>query len=248
MLSVPQMDAVTYERNFIKTAVCEIRFPTLLELETKEPTAFQKAIRKEYPFYDAQQGFDVGDDGAAGNRETRRYLFRSKDQKWTVALRSFSLALDTTKYKDFEDFEDRVKYVLDRSRDIIDADFFTRVGLRYINNIPIDEDDLSGLISPQLVSNVTEGVFGTVEEYRGIVQGYTDVGQYSFRHGILKKAANKENPTKVYVLDFDFFDENVDFDDVLKKLRSFHDLNFSFFRWCLGDKAVAALGKATGKR
>ena len=51
ILKLPNINKIKYQSNFIRLAVCELRFPTLLELETKEPAKFQAAIRKEYPYY-----------------------------------------------------------------------------------------------------------------------------------------------------------------------------------------------------
>jgi len=50
-LSVPDVSRVQYAHNFIRLAVCEFRFPTLLEFEQECPLGFQKAMRKQYPHY-----------------------------------------------------------------------------------------------------------------------------------------------------------------------------------------------------
>ena len=46
-LNVPASGPAHYERNFIRQAVCELRFPTLYELEApKPPASFALALRK----------------------------------------------------------------------------------------------------------------------------------------------------------------------------------------------------------
>ena len=45
-----------------------------------------------------------------------------------------------------------------------------------------------------------------------------------------------------YVLDFDFFKEDVAVADTLDIVRQLHDLEFSMFRWTLGEKAIEHLG------
>ena len=49
-----QNTAVEFERNFIRTVVCELRFPTLLEIEQRDPVGLQHALRAEFPFYEKQ--------------------------------------------------------------------------------------------------------------------------------------------------------------------------------------------------
>jgi uncharacterized protein (TIGR04255 family) len=246
VLNPPRVKSVRYDRNFITTAVCELRFPTLLELESKPPQSFQAGIRKTYPFYEAQQGVDLT--GSPEPTSGVRYLFRSKDQKWTVALKSFSLALETSNYLDFEDFFGRFKDLLDKSREMIDSDFFTRVGLRYINTVPMNDGELSGWLRPDLVGLITSGTLGSPEKYQSVTQGSTEYGAYLFRHMLnLPDEDNKlDKPT--YTLDFDYFKENVEFKSVTGLVKDFNNLNFSFFSWCIGEKAKALLGQGKPKQ
>ena len=46
LLNVPREASVRYKTNFIKTAVCELKFPILLELEEKLPIRFWKSFEK----------------------------------------------------------------------------------------------------------------------------------------------------------------------------------------------------------
>jgi uncharacterized protein (TIGR04255 family) len=57
-----------------------------------------------------------------------------------------------------------------------------RIGLRYINTIPIEDGDLNGWINPALVSILTEGPWA-LQKCDTEVRGYTNVGNYTFRHG-----------------------------------------------------------------
>lgn len=246
-LNPPAVKSVRYQRNFIKTAVCELRFPTLLELEAKPPREFQRAIRKTYPFYEGQVLDQFAGAGADEVAREHHYLFRSKDKHWTVALKSFAISLETAKYLDFEDFYGRLKQILDSARGLIDADFFTRVGLRYINSIPIDDGDVKGWVRPELLAMVTNDVLGTADKYQSLYQGWMEQGQFSIRHGLRQDAQKKAPDGMTYFLDFDYFIEGVDFRDVDAIIRKFHSTNFSLFSWCLGDKAKNLLGKGKPK-
>lgn len=239
-LSVPHAESVRYARNFIKTAVCELRFPTLLELEEKQPVKLQSQLRKKYPQYKRVKTVDVSEGGSTP--ADTRYLFATVDKKWLVTLKSFSIGLETEAYTQFSDFYERLGHVLDASKDIIDTDFFTRVGLRYINELPIDNiDSFAQWINPDLATALANGVFGTASHFLTEVRGSTDVGRYSFRHGI------KEKEDK-YTLDFDFFEENVKFDETLELLKRFNALNFAFFHYCLGPRAFEYLGEPKTKK
>jgi len=240
-LNLPDVPLVEFERNFIKAAVCELRFPTLLEFETKPPVQLQRELRRDYPHYEPEQSVSVGA-GAVG-REIR-YLFKSRKKDWTVSFRASAIALETTSYTNFEEFSERLKDLLVKSQRLLDSDFFTRVGLRYVDEIPIEDGDLSGWIGDALVAPLIQGVYGTVEHFLQEVRGFTDVGRYTFKHGIRDSA--RPEP-QVYYLDFDFYEENVPFELAHSLVTQFNHQSFRFFRWVIGPKALERLGKAALK-
>jgi uncharacterized protein (TIGR04255 family) len=240
-LNVPSVDRVRYEKNFIKIAVCELRFPTLLELETKPPSSFQSRIRKSYPFYEPQLV-------EAGSEREQRYLFRSKEKDWTVSVKSSAIALETSKYRDFEDFRERFVVILDNARPMIDSDFFTRVGLRYVNWIPILDGNLDGWVRAELGAPSTRGPLGQADKFYSLRQGKMASGKYTLRQSLLREGDdNVALPNPTYVLDVDYSTEDVLFNDVLEQVTSFNATNFNLFNWCLGEKARAALGKGRPK-
>lgn len=245
-LNPPDVPAVRYSRNFIKTAVCELRFPALLELEAKPPHAFQKQIRKAYPTYEPQVvEMGLGEDALKENR----YLFRSADGHWTVSVKSSAISLETSKYVDFEDFLERLMVVVRSAEPLIDADFFTRVGLRYINKIGIEDGDPRDWISETLLAPFHNDVLGTLSNYRSELAGSLRNGKYTMRYGMGEQDATvTAKPSKIeFTLDFDFYCENMKAVAVQDRLKEFNRTNFLLFSWCLGPKARAVLGEGRPK-
>ncbi|MBI5544705.1 MAG: TIGR04255 family protein [Deltaproteobacteria bacterium] len=250
-LSVPPVEPREFERNFIRLAVCELRFPTLLELETESPVAFQKALRKEYPHYESNLDvqFEVGGNAVS----QRRHLLRSKDKRWTIALRPFALTIETFTYSNFEDLLSRLEFVLKSASSLLDTDFFTRIGLRYINALPVKDDDPSDWLNPALVSSLKTGVFGRPSRYWHETRGSAKSGFYSFRHGFQGIVDPAQPPTPGtgatdYLLDFDLYAEGVEFKDVIGTVKTFHSEGYALFSWSLGSKAREYLGTGARKR
>lgn len=237
VLSVPHVESVRYSHNFIKTVVCELRFPTLLDLEMTQPVKLQQTLRKEFPIYEKQKSVGL----SAGNSVSSEniYSFRTVKDESTVALRSSTLSVETHAYTEFSDFYDRLERVLKAAEKLIDTDFFTRVGLRYINMVPVVmSDGLDEWINPRLIGALSDNVFGDIEQYGSELQGDTDSGKYSLRQALKHRSEGKAE----YVLDFDFFKENVKLVDTLDLVREFNKTNFSLFHYCLGRKAIELLG------
>lgn len=242
VLRVPDVAPQEFERNLILTAVCEFRFPTLLELQSRPPEELQKTLRKEYPFYDTTLVSETTGQGPV--EHYHQHQFRSKDRKWTVIFKASSLALETTAYSSFDDLEQRFDRVLQAASPLLDADFFTRIGLRYINVLPVEQAQWGGWINSQLVAPLLAGIYGRIEGYWQEVRGRAETGQYNFRHGRAESDTGQER----YVLDFDFYDENIETAQALPRLRELNVQSFRFFMWSIGPEAIKYLGVPQPKR
>ena len=248
-LNVPLEDSVRYETNYIKTAVCELRFPTLLELENTSPVKLQSALRKLYPFYNEEQSISLN----LGSAPTsgKGYIFESKKRDWTITLRPSSISLETNKYTDFNDFYEHFVFMFNAASNLLDTDFFTRVGLRYINHVPLpgnnmDRKDIAKWINPVLVAPLTSGELGTLKTFHSEVSGHIEDGGYTFRHGFAP-SKNQDRNSLSYILDYDYFKDGVEYDDVCEIIKKFNSQNFSLFKWSLGEEAIKALGKGKDK-
>ena len=160
-LTLPEVERAHFEKNFIKTAVCELRFPALLEFETKPPIQLQKELRREFPHYERQQSVSLGD---VQDKEAR-YLFRSRKGEWLVSFKASAISIETSRYTHFAEFFAQIQTVVTKSKPLLDTDFFTRVGLRYINELTIDDGKLEGWINDVLIGPLVEGVYGTVDRF-----------------------------------------------------------------------------------
>src|SRR5262245_23356002 len=90
-LNVPFAEPATFERNYIRGAVCELRFPILLDVEVKPPTKLGKALRKHYPLY--ERGSSMNIRPGSGPVETESvHTFKSKSGAWTVTFKASSIA------------------------------------------------------------------------------------------------------------------------------------------------------------
>lgn len=237
VLTLPSVEPAHFARNFIKQAVCELRFPTLFELESvRPPTGFAQALRKEYPIYAGLNDFNVGPGGVA---QAQAHTFKSKRSNWTVTLRASAISLSTSNYDSFEGFEERLAFLVTAAAKVIDSDFFTRVGLRYINSIPFGAADIHEWVNPALVGVLGSGIYGDVQEHSQRVIGITAFGGYSFQHGLGLAVGGKQQE---YVLDFDFFCEDVAVNETIEVARKLHEQEFAMFNWALGERSREQLG------
>lgn len=241
VLTLPDVERAQFEKNFIKTAVCELRFPALLEFETKPPVGLHKVLRKEFPHYEQQQEVSLNDP----RDKELKHLYKSKKGDWIVSFKTSAIAIQTDHYTHFEEFLEQINSVVRKSRPFLDTDFFTRVGLRYINELRIEDGKVDGWIRDDLIAPLTAGIYGTVDRFIQEVRGVTKTGKYTFRHGIPGLTADKRD---IYTIDFDFYNENVEAETVLSLVSDFNKESFRFFLWVIGAKGRERLGKLIPKK
>ncbi len=240
-LSLELVEPAHFERNFIRQVVCELRFPTNFDLDgVRPPLEFAKALRKEYPNYEARNEVNMGLGGVA---KANLHAFSSKGMRWTVTIRASVISIETTQYSSYRDFQDRIASVVHAARKVIDSDFFTRIGLRYINVVPYDSDEIKDWINPDLVGPLGDGVYGSVQEYSQRVIGSIEGGgNYLFQHGVgMPDGVNARG----YALDLDFSENDVSVEDAVSVAEKLHRYQFSMFMWALGDKAKTYLSESS---
>lgn len=242
-LQLPEVQPVRYRNNVIQKAVCELKFPTLYGLEREHPPAgLANALRKLYPQHSILDGLNVGPTGVAQNFA---YVFADKKARTQVVFRASSVALETTSYQTFEDFLDRLLVITGIAQAVIDSEFFTRVGLRYINALPYGHGAIGEWVNPQLVGALSAGAFGAPEEFNGRIAGKIaeDAG-FTLSHGI---GQGSENSKSDYVLDLDFWQEDVPSAEIEEVVTRLHDLEHRMFHWSLAPAAFDYMGPSTLK-
>lgn len=237
-----------YLRNYLRQAVCELRFPTLLSLaENRMPASFAMALRKVYPVQETM--IEVGVNMGARTDSSYHHAFRSNNGLWVVTLKSSSVSIETTRYTRFEEMLARVKMVTDALVPVIDSEFFTRIGLRYINLVETSTPLLQDWVCQALVYPLALGMFKRVGESSGRLQMQAEDGGCLLQHGLrLKPGASslpgEPVPTPDYVIDIDVFRQDVAVADAQAAIERAHGQAFALFDWTLGPKARDFLSQA----
>ena len=179
---------VIYRRNPLVEVICQIKFQAILRIDAEPPADFQDRIRDRYPLFQQDPEATLMGEvpteirqllstvpGAIPHTEQRvRYLFRSEDEVWTVALTREFLALTTSGYENWDEFRGRLDDVFQALMAVYRPTVFTRIGLRYRNLIHRSELDLPAhdwkeLIEPHIAGPLaTEAISGReIKEAKG---------------------------------------------------------------------------------
>jgi uncharacterized protein (TIGR04255 family) len=203
--------------------------------EPRPPASLVKALRKEYPHLELANEVTLGvGSGSTGSSNT--HIFRSAKFTWAVSLKQSAISVETTAYTDYVHLKERVLHVVEAAAKVIDSDFFTRIGLRYIN--VIDNDPVQGWVNPELISPLLSGYFTGIQEYAGKLNLTAIDGGCLLQHGILLKQNHiAEQTIPEYFLDIDAFRNEILLSDIETALDAIHTQVFDVFDWAIGPKA-----------
>ena len=130
-----------YEKQQIIEVICQLRFPTILSIDTDVPSAFQDTIRARFPRYEVREE-NLPNPG--GMKKQKNHSFISADGSYKLSLTQNFIALSTMRYSAWEDFASWLDEPLMHFINVYKPAFFERIGLRYLNGFSREALGLEG--------------------------------------------------------------------------------------------------------
>ena len=230
-------NVLRYKRSFLRQAVCELRYPTLLQFgDRTPPAALVNLLRKEYPYVEQSTEFSVHSRGGA-TEPVFSHVFKSSKANWVVTFRTNLMTIETSNYVEYDQLRERILKVVEQVKHIIDTEFFTRVGLRYINVVPCSAEPIPQVhtwINNILIGPLVGGVARGVREYAGRIVLSGEDGGALLQHGIqIRPDSNKPD----YLIDVDSFRNEISLGELGPTLDDAHRQGFDIFDWALTEKS-----------
>lgn len=208
---------VRYKNSPLIEVIFQLRFPTILSINSSLPTNFQEQIRQKFPYFEEQleqQGeFLINPQiNSAQMRkigENKNYNFVSTDGTYKINLTPSFISISTCCYTQWEDFKKQVDFIVPIFVNIYKPSFYTRIGLRYVDGITRSALNLSGkkwteLIQPHILGMV-------IPEYEDGVKSYVSEIEYETQiPDVLSKSHFEfvhinNNPELSLLIDCDYF-------------------------------------------
>ena len=199
----PKTQQRVFEKNYLESAVVELRFPTLLRLGQGEPISLQDVLRSQFPNYQPNTQFQMTAKGTTGEKSV--YQFATRSQDTVLEITSSTISLQARKYTSFENLIGHLEFVVDQCVPLLDTDFFTRIGIRFINKVAgfnTNGMDISDWINSDLTKPIGVDGLGSIAHMHSQVTG--SCGQdnfYLFQYGLSPESSDG----RVFVLDWDYY-------------------------------------------
>ena len=259
IMPFPATEQIVFEKNTLTGVTCQLDYPPILKIAQETPSAFQEAVRDDYPLFQVNPvvrmtmqvvGGQVVSGQAAAPSATNSYIFSTPETpqpQRTLTLAQDSLALTTTVYTRRSELLAQLQPALDALQIVYKPAFFTRVGLRYQNLIVRSSLGLTNRSWGELLKPIFVGLAaanelaGQVSVDYSQIQFQGKVGSVVVQHGtaITAVAGKRE---ECYLIDVDVStNERVNIQDATSKLRELNIDAIEFYRWCLSDTLKAVL-------
>jgi uncharacterized protein (TIGR04255 family) len=242
----PDVEEVTLENSPLGEVICQVKYPIILAINEQKPIQFQDKIRGRFPELHIDDGGFVQVDAEfiksaqMVKNESRVYRFNSPEAKTSVALAQDFFALSTRGYTHWHEFKDDLALIYKAMVNIYQIPYATRVGLRFINLITLENtgcknlEEMFGLFKQELVCLLQSKEISGFSE--AIVQLLIpdEEKQLAIRF-ILNHNENKP----FFILDFDYYDDRkTDISSLPEEIDQFHLKIYRAFRWCLLEKSL----------
>jgi uncharacterized protein (TIGR04255 family) len=252
----PVSERVVYNKNPLTQVICQLRFPPILTILAKEPADFQEKVRSAgYPFYQktvaavpqeiARVLGQLSIPGAPPASPVHKFL--GEDRTSEINLTQEVLAVATTKYLRWQQFESTIRLGMQALEAVYHPAFYLRSGLRYRNiidraKLSLGETPWSELVRDQIIGLLADqSLSGRITSVRSqaVIRLETSHEFMSLRHGFVPLPTGSQG----YVIDADFYtDEKQSGESVFDALGRLHREAGNFFRWSILEKLSDALG------
>ena len=249
-----------YTRNFLSNVIMRLDFPQVDVLLKEDKPEFSGDISDRFPEATSQQLAQLQFNMHLGHspdysQQVLGYKWDHKnepDGKKVVVLTPTFLSLEYASglgaYEHFPEFRENLEAVFAAFTNRYEVEHFTRLGLRYINEIVLprgDPLDWGGLINAELITSVLAGSTENTELTRSMHQysGKRDDISFGFVYGI----KNPEYPNAVtrreFVLDYDCYMTGVvETTQVLSSVASLNALASELFEMSIEDGLREIMG------
>lgn len=254
-MAFPEAPRVLYQKNPLVAVVLQLRFPTILRIDTEIPVAFQERIRNHYPIFQQQPAVNIVQPSTSPvpvnvqfDIRSKAYNFMSADKTWIVSLTRDALSITASQYVRWEDFKAHFDAPLRAFIEIYSPYNFSRIGLRYQDVIKRSVLGLGTVAWSELLKPHIAGVLSSPEIEADVVTNFTQIsvslgknGQVQINHGFVVGPGATES---YYLIDSDFYTNGVTETDhvgVTAALDMFNEQSRYLFRWCITERLHKAM-------
>jgi len=254
----PTAERVVYKNQPLADVICQIRFPSILKIDSQEPSEFQERIRGDYPEYSKNTAIDdltvehtpesseVILNDLINQSKKVNHVFLSKDNNYQISLSKNSLSVSTKRYRRWEEFYSHAEIALEAFSESYKPAYTTRIGLRYVDIIDRELLGIKNIPWKDLLSEAVLGMLcSEIEEEVTQMENVSEIrlaGPSAFVRIISSLVIHREKKHRAVKLDSDFFyNSRSEFSEIDSRLNFLHKSSTNQIQWIIKKQLSEAL-------
>jgi uncharacterized protein (TIGR04255 family) len=258
----PEVTRVIFRKNPLDRVICQLKFPPILRIDAEIPAQFQEKVRRHFPNFteisewnilvpkDLKGSIPIPPEQirqAIKSAGVKNYEFSSEDEHWKINLTRTFVALTCMKYERWERFKDKLQIPLEALIQVYSPDYFSRVGLRYVDIIRRSNLNLSEARWEELLQPYISGILGA-QELGNFVKNFESKYEIGLSDGkseakIITTFLESEDGGEVcYVIDCDFYNNHKTQIDLAIEMLDYFNVRASrLIQWCITRRLYEAM-------
>jgi len=245
-----------YERNFLSQVVLRIDYPRVADIASERRPALMASVAEDFPqitgLPQAQIQFTVALDRPVVDQRIVGYTWFAKDDTGNKCIEltteSLSLMNLNRSFTNFDDFFGQFSEIYESFEDTYQVNEFTRVGLRYINQVDLDQGnalDWNGYLSDEVIHATISRIperFALSRSMHQVVSSHNDVTLVA-NYGIHNPDFPAPAVRRQFILDFDcYITGAVNRDAMLRRVADLNDVCENAFEASIEARLRDAMG------
>lgn len=252
-MSFPVVEHKKFRQVPIAKVICQLRFPPILSIESKQPAEFQEYIRDEFPNYRSQTNQEIIQIGNNAFPMVQPQIgfsveheFSSANGKTIISLAKTFISFTTSEYQGWDKLISIISKGIKALQSCYRPAFYTRIGLRYINQFnarTVDGNcDWNLLFKPMII-----GYLGS--DMGNYILAVTNVSEFNFKDNGARITFSKNGVqnNSICTLDGDYFSKNPQIDSDTEKvttlIKNLHTQAFYSFMFAITPEMERRLGE-----
>ncbi|NQE53126.1 hypothetical protein C5S29_05995 [ANME-1 cluster archaeon GoMg3.2] len=248
------MENKRYKKNFLSNVVFKLDFPTLSDYGPEKTGEFQKLVKKDFQILEEQKvikiehKFKETKEIEAKTTEIPKWAFFNKTKTRIISFEFDNIIVEFKEYTHFEDFLKIIDMVTKSLFELFPSIVSTRLGLRYINQINLEEKhpfEWDNLLNKSLLDSMN--FFSDKEDmsrYITLIELNKEDYRLRFQYGIANSLYPSPIIRKEFVLDYDCFTfESLEkTEEILGKVKEFNEVISNMFEKSIEDGLRKIMG------
>ena len=250
------MENKRYQKIFLSNVVFKLDFPTLSDYGPEKTGEFQKLVKKDFQILEEQKvikiehKFKEAKEIEAKTTEIPKWAFFNKTKTRIISFEFDNIIVEFKEYTHFEDFLKIIDMVTKSLFELFPSIVSTRLGLRYINQINLEEKhpfEWDNLLNKSLLDSMN---FISDKEdmsrYITLIELNKEDYRLRFQYGIANSLYPSPIIRKEFVLDYDCFTfESLEkTEEILGKVKEFNEVISNMFEKSIEDGLRKIMGAA----